>query len=146
MIWVTSQSNAVSEPASARGRGWLHRGPHERALAPFGHAGLSDPMFLSTYTWMLLRATLLGSTLRTIDQARLANRDGRRALPQPIPLTPVRHRVERICFPGWRRFLAPKALLHPGSPAAMDGRVTGDKRDGKGSKLHSLGTPWADAG
>jgi len=87
MIVGASQSNAVSEPVCSSWTRWLHRGPHERALAHSDTAGLSDRCFSASITWMPIRATC-GQKLkvprpppdeRTVSAARGNLRRGQRS-------------------------------------------------------------------
>jgi len=89
------------EPACSSWTRLASSWPHERALAHRTLPGLSDPTFLSTYYLDAASGHLLGSTLRTIDPGTTCKPGRRRPLARNrCPLTPVRHRVERSCFPG----------------------------------------------
>jgi len=89
---------------------------------------------------MLLRATLLGSTLRTIDPGTTCKPGRRRALAAPMSAHSLLDTgLERICFPVGEDFLH-EGIVAPRSRLQWDGRVTGDKMGWEGIKLHSLGT------
>src|SRR5229473_1738002 len=92
----------------------LHRGPmtgHSpiRTLPAF-----PTRCFSASITWMLVRATLLRSTVRTVDPGTTC-KPGRR---RTVAVTDVRSLLldtdqSGVVSPGWQRILAPEAIVAP---------------------------------
>src|SRR5216684_482717 len=114
----------------------LHRGPmtgHSpiRTLPAF-----PTRCFSASITWMLIRATLLRSTVRTVDSGTTCKPGRRRA----VAVTDVRSLLldtgqSGVVSPGWRRILAPEAIVAP-TVAGCNGT------DGWWLKERSFGSRW----